>query len=63
MLNYPRKLNLKPNSIWLIVVCFLSCGPVVDVNKLLCAQRMRMKKRLIRALEAEIRKVSSLFAF
>ncbi|KAK8790090.1 hypothetical protein WA588_000258 [Blastocystis sp. NMH] len=33
------------------------CGNAVDVNKLLEAQRMRLKKRLIRSLEQEIRSI------
>ena len=35
-----------------------SCGNAVDVNKLLEAQRVRLKKRLIRSLEQEIRSVA-----
>lgn len=31
-----------------------SCGAVIDVNSLLSEQRMRMKKRIILALEKEI---------
>ena len=40
-----------------MVVVRGSCGNAVDVNKLLEAQRMRLKKRLIRSLEQEIRSV------
>ena len=40
-----------------------SCGGVVDVNKLLSAQRMRLKKQLIRSLENEIRSVSLYSSF
>ena len=40
-----------------IIMVTYSCGCVVDVNKLLLAQRMRLKKQLIRSLENEIRSV------
>ena len=38
----------------LISLLLCSCGSVVDVNKLLAVQRMRIKKQVIKALEKQI---------
>ena len=37
-----------------------SCGVVIDVNKMLAQQRMRLKKQLILSIEREIRTVSQI---
>lgn len=53
-INLEERKELREQLSLIECIVTFSCGAVIDVNSLLSEQRMRMKKRIIMALEKEI---------